>query len=100
MFVGFHAALAQAVDCPPLEISTEQGEEYLTTVQRVLRHYSIESTQKTLDIAALIGATATMYGPAAFHLFTRRGHGRPGAVEGNPNVVNHPTAFGMGAVVN
>lgn len=93
LFVGFHAALAQAADCPPLAISAEQGEEYLTTVQRVLSHYSLESTQKTLDIAALVGATATMYGPAAFWLFSRRGQRRE--EPDNPNVVQHPTVYGV-----
>lgn len=63
MFVGLHALLAERMECPELEITEEAGKEFMQSVQNVMRHYSVETTQKTLDWIALGGTVSGMYIP-------------------------------------
>jgi len=69
MFVGIHALLATRTGIPEFEITMDEGKEFTTACQKVMRHYSVETTQKTLDTVALIGSAASLYGPrvAAYH---------------------------------
>lgn len=36
---------------------------FLDSAKNVMRHYSVETTQKTLDMVAMIGTVGTIYGP-------------------------------------
>lgn len=63
MFLGLHALLAQRTQTPELELTEEEAKGFMTAVQNVARHYSVQTTQKGLDIAAMFGIVGTMYGP-------------------------------------
>lgn len=63
MFVGIHALLAANLEAPELAISADEGKQFMTCVQNVMRHYSVETTQKSLDWIALMGCASGMYIP-------------------------------------
>jgi len=62
MFVGMHVMAASNLGIPELAIDMSEGEQFMKAVQNVLRHYSIETTQKTLDYVALVGCIGMIYG--------------------------------------
>lgn len=72
MFVGIHALLAVRLQCPELEIEEDEGKAFTAAAQKVMRHYSVETTQKTLDIVAFLGTTGTIYGPRIVAINMRR----------------------------
>jgi hypothetical protein len=55
LFAGMTAALSANRDIPELEVSQEESEDLAAKAQAVLRHYSVESTQKGVDIITLLG---------------------------------------------
>lgn len=63
MFVGLHAIFAERTATPELELSEEEGDKFMKSAQHVLRHYSVKTTQKTMDTIALMGCVAGIYGP-------------------------------------
>lgn len=71
MFVGVHAALAIRTNTPELMISDQEGKAFMSAAQNVLRHYSVETTQKTLDWIAFVGVTCSMYAPRALAIYVR-----------------------------
>lgn len=62
MFVGAHILLAAKTNTPELVISEDEGAAFMKAAQNVLRHYSVETTQKTLDWIALLGVAGGIYG--------------------------------------
>ena len=62
MFVGVHVILAGAVDVPELVIDEGEGKQFMVSAQNVMRHYSVESSQKTIDWLAFGGTCAMIYG--------------------------------------
>jgi len=61
----------------------------MQAVQNVMRHYSVETTQKTLDWVALMGAASGMYVPRLAAISIRRksvkrSAPRPQAAPANP----------------
>ncbi len=81
--------LAQATDTPELQIAPEEGAQYMAACQNVMRHYSVTTTQKTLDWLALVGCTAALYAPrmAAIRFRKMEQRARRGA---SGNVVKFP----------
>ena len=79
MFVGLHALLGERLDAPDLMITEAEGKEFMQSVQNVMRHYSVETTQKTLDWVALMGTASGMYVPRIAAMSMRRKAGRRGA---------------------
>lgn len=63
LFVGLHVLLAQAVDTPEIAITDDEGKQFLKAAQNVMRHYSVSTTQKTLDYMAFFGVAASIYAP-------------------------------------
>jgi hypothetical protein len=63
MFVGLHAIFAERLATPELELTEDEGEKFMKSAQHVLRHYSVETTQKTMDTIAFMGCVAGIYGP-------------------------------------
>jgi hypothetical protein len=63
MFVGIHAMLAVRTGVPEVEITPDEGAQFMKAVQNVMRHYSVKTTQKTMDFVALFGVAAAIYGP-------------------------------------
>lgn len=72
MFVGLHVLLAERMDAPELVISEQEGKDFMGAVQNVMRHYSVETTQKTLDWVALFGTASGMYVPRVAAMSMRR----------------------------
>lgn len=63
MFVGMHVLLSERIEVPEIAITQEEGEQFMKAAQNVMRHYSVETTQKTLDIIAFAGVSAQIYMP-------------------------------------
>lgn len=61
MFVGVHMMMAARLNTPELAISADEGVAFMAAAQNVLRHYSVEATQKTLDWVAFGGIAGGMY---------------------------------------
>jgi hypothetical protein len=57
-----HVTAARFLDCPELAIEAREAEALLHATGNVLRHYNIETTQKTMDFIALGTCIATTYG--------------------------------------
>ena len=55
--------LAQSLSTPELMISPDEGRDFTKACQNVMRHYSVQTTQKTMDWIALFGVSAAIYGP-------------------------------------
>ena len=62
MFVGLHVMAAQQFQVPELAMEMSEGEQFMKSAQNVMRHYSVETTQKTLDWIALGGTVCMIYG--------------------------------------
>jgi hypothetical protein len=62
MFVGLHVMLAQLTKTEELAISMDEGEAFMKAASNVMRHYSVQTTQKTLDWIAFGGCTIQIYG--------------------------------------
>lgn len=71
MFVGVHVMLAMQTQTPELAISDDEGKAFLGAAQNVARHYSVETTQKTLDWIAFVGVSVSMYGTRSVAIMTR-----------------------------
>jgi hypothetical protein len=72
MLVGVHAVIAMRTQTPELAITEDEGKAFMKSAQNVLRHYSVQTTQKTLDWVAFLGVAAGMYGTRAFAISVRR----------------------------
>jgi hypothetical protein len=55
--------IAQASKTPELAINMDEGEHIMKAAQNVMRHYNVQSTQKTLDWISLAGACSMVYVP-------------------------------------
>lgn len=55
----------------------EEGEQFMRAAQNVLRHYSVETTQKTLDWIAFGGVTLSLYGQRFGAYMIRKRNGTP-----------------------
>jgi hypothetical protein len=71
MFVGVHAMLAMQTKTPELAIEPVEAASFMKAAQNVLRHYSVQTTQKTLDWIAFLGVAGGMYGTRAFAISAR-----------------------------
>jgi hypothetical protein len=83
-----------------LVITEEEGDDFMAAAQKMARHYSVETTQKTLDTVAFAGMAAQVYGTRLVAYFARRRQerqaawrrlgpvrrnaGRPGGLQGAP----------------
>lgn len=74
MFVGLHMMLANVSETPEWMITPDEGNDFMKAAQNVMRHYSVQSTQKTLDWISLFGVAGGMYGTrvAAISIRKRR----------------------------
>jgi hypothetical protein len=72
LFVSTHVVLAKATGVPELTITDAEGEQFLKACENVARHYSVTTTQKTLDWLALIGAGVQIYGTRAMVIIADR----------------------------
>lgn len=76
MFVGMHVMLAHATGRAEWAINDEEGKLFMDRAQAVMRHYSVQSTQKTLDWIAFGGTAMAIYGPRVVAVMNNRKHER------------------------
>jgi hypothetical protein len=71
MFVGVHAMLAMRTHTPELQMSEDEAKAFARATQNVMRHYDVQTTQKTLDWISFAGITAGIYGTRALAISER-----------------------------
>lgn len=69
MFVGLHAVLAVKTGVQELAITPEEGQQFMDSAANVMRHYSVQTTQKTMDWIAFMGCACGLYIPRAIAIF-------------------------------
>ena len=74
-----HVQLAKLTECPELAMTEGDAKTLAVAAQNVLRHYSIQSTQKTVDWITFGSVVAFMYTPRVVAL--RRRKRRPGGYQ-------------------
>lgn len=72
MFVGIHVLLAQNTRTPEIAIRDDEGEQFLKSAENVLKHYSVTTTQKTIDWITFIGTASAIYGTRIVAIGARR----------------------------
>lgn len=89
VIVGLTAAVAQWRDVPEIEIDESEAKELMSATQNVLRHYSIETTQKGADYIALVGVVAMIAGTriSAYNLRRRVEREEQQAKQFKPTIV-------------
>jgi hypothetical protein len=60
-----------------LTIQPQEAEAFLTAAQNVARHYSVETTQRTLDWIAFVGVTAQVFGTRALAVVVTKSKHKP-----------------------
>lgn len=65
--------LAMQTKTPELALHPDEGAAFMAAAQNVMRHYSVETTQKTLDWIAFASCVGGMYGSRAMAIAARRG---------------------------
>lgn len=80
LFVGAHVLLAAKTGTPELAISEDEGKLFMQRAQSVLRHYSVETTQKTMDWISFIGVTVMIYAPRVVAISANRKRGKGATV--------------------
>ena len=101
MLVGLHVMLADLTRSPEIAITDDEGAAFMKSAQNVMRHYSVTTTQKTLDWIAFAGCTVGIYGPRIVAIATR-----PDKSDGKkvvqlrevPKQDNSPASAGSGIV--
>jgi len=100
MFVGLHAMVAMQTGTPEIEITPEEGTAFLNAAQNVMRHYSVETTQKTLDWIAFAGVAVGMYGTRAVAIMARQRAERSANVSPGRRPPPPPMGHNGGAPMN
>lgn len=90
MLAGTMALLAWRTDTPELQITADEEKVFLMRVQNVLRHYSVKTTQKAMDAAALAGCTINLAAPRAFAIHQRLKAERQGQADDRGQVLRWP----------
>lgn len=72
MFVGVHMMLAHKTNTPELIVQPDEAAQFMHAAQNVMRHYSVEATQKTLDWIAFAGVAGGMYLTRGIAIAARR----------------------------
>jgi hypothetical protein len=83
---------AMALDCPPLAMSEDDARSLSTAVSNVMRHYSIEATQKAIDIGVLVSTLGALYLPRGVALVTRMRRGNTSRPANAPPPAAHAPA--------
>lgn len=73
ILVGLTETIAQWRDVPEIGIDPAEATELMRATQNVLRHYSVETTQKGADFIALFGVFSMIVGTriGAYNIRTR-----------------------------
>lgn len=76
IFVGFHVLLAERTGIPEFAMDMSEGQQLQKAVENVMRHYPVDTSQKAVDWAALIGAGCMIYGTRWGSYMMRKHHER------------------------
>ena len=79
--------LAQVTETPELAINEDEGKTFMKSAQHVMRHYSVQTTQKTMDWIAFAGVAASIYAPRIAAVGLRKRAERQAEADANPNIV-------------
>lgn len=75
LLIGTSALLAVRTETPEVAITPEEGTAFLNAATNVMRHYPIETTQKTIDWVAFIGVSAQVFGTRALAVMVKQSRG-------------------------
>lgn len=65
LLVGMTTMLAMRTGHEELAVGPDEAGDFLKAAQNVARHYSVETTQRTLDWIAFVGVTVQVFGTRA-----------------------------------
>lgn len=91
LFVGIHVIAAGATNVPELAIDMDEGKQFMLSAQNVMRHYSVESSQKTIDWLAFGGTCCMIYGTRFGAYMLRRREEQKEAIKPNATIYQMPT---------
>lgn len=95
VWASMHVMLARLTETPELAMTEADAKTLFVAAQNVLRHYSIASTQKTIDWITFASVAGFMYVPRFVAIGRRRQRGhrqgqRPGERQGQPDFFAGP----------
>lgn len=79
ILLSIHAMLAAATKCPELGISEMESKNLAEAAGKVMRHYDVQTTQKTLDWVNFAMVVGACYGPRVFAIGQRQKQERQNA---------------------
>lgn len=86
LLLGASAMLAMRMGDSDVELTEPEADAFLKAAQNVARHYSVETTQRTLDWVAFAGISAQVFGTRIVgSMVKRRRGGQKGEVVSYPN---------------
>lgn len=86
--------IANVSETPEWMVSPEEGADFMKAAQNVMRHYSVQSTQRTLDWISLFGVAGGMYGTRVAAISIRKRREKTEKPQHDPGV--HYMDFGPG----
>lgn len=98
MLVGMSAMLAMKTNIAEFEVAEDEMKAFMGAAQNVARHYSVETTQKTLDWIAFAGIGVQVFGTRAVAISLKaKNKGKPaGEVVAFPGGGSMPHDFTSG----
>lgn len=101
MLVGMSTMLAMKTNIAEFEVAEDEMKAFMGAASNVARHYSVETTQKTLDWIAFAGIGVQIFGTRAVAIGLQlknkeRGKGGPSAVVPFPGSNASPHDFSAG----
>lgn len=101
MLIGISTMLAIKLEEPAVMVSESEMDAWLKAAQNVARHYSVETTQKTLDIVAFAGVSLQVFGTRAVAITAKnkkrkKGVGQDGNVLDAAHMFQNVDAFAAG----
>lgn len=68
--------IAMKTETPEFMLGEGEGKAFMDAAQNVMRHYSVQTTQKALDWIAFMGVASGMYVPRIAAVAMRKKQGR------------------------
>lgn len=88
LLIGASVLLENKLEVDGVAISPAEADSFMTAAQNVARHYSVETTQRTLDWIAFLGVTASVFGTRAVAVVVAKSRNRRAAPQrSTPQVV-------------
>jgi hypothetical protein len=93
MLVGATTMLALRTNIEEFQVPENEMQAFMDAAQKVARHYSIETTQKTLDWIAFGGIGIQIFGTRAVAISLKLRDNKRKENAGSGRVVNFPGPF-------